>query len=81
MLINEAKQQYISFPLFTNDDIVIVTDAGVLDCKFCHLLFHLVLEEKQKKCQSTHLYLNVCHYLSDSHLLCVRLLVFPLMLC
>ena len=37
MLIEEAKQQYIAFPLFTNDDIVIVTDAGVLDCKshFC----------------------------------------------
>ena len=37
MLINEAKEQYISFPLFTNDDIVIVTDAGVLDCKFCNI--------------------------------------------
>ena len=33
MLIEEAKQQYIAFPLFTNDDIVFITDAGILDCK------------------------------------------------
>ena len=34
MLIDEAKQQYLIFSLFTSDDIVILTDAGILNCKY-----------------------------------------------
>ena len=34
MLIEQAKEQYLAFPLFTSDDIVIITDAGILNCKF-----------------------------------------------
>ncbi|XP_045189773.1 VPS10 domain-containing receptor SorCS1-like isoform X2 [Mercenaria mercenaria] len=33
MLIDQAKQQYLAFPLFTSDDIVIITDAGILDLR------------------------------------------------
>ena len=50
MLIEEAKQQYIAFPLFTNDDIVVVTDAGVLDCKshFCIKITEVKFPDKTK---------------------------------
>ncbi|KAL4231927.1 Sortilin-related VPS10 domain containing receptor 2 [Mactra antiquata] len=33
MLIEGAKQGYLAFPLFTRDDIVLITDAGVLDLR------------------------------------------------
>jgi len=33
-LIDDAKTQLVSFPLFTRDDIVQIIDAGILDCKF-----------------------------------------------